>query len=249
MTIHVSPDYETMSHRAGRIVASQLLRKPHSVLGLPAGRTPIGMYRQLTAYYDTGLIDFAESRAFGLDEYIGINADHPASFRRFLHDQLLDTVNIPDQRIHTLAGDAQDLTQACRAFEEALQAHPIDLMILGIGPNGHIAFNEPGSAWGSRTRPITLAEETVDGLRETFDVSELPTQGVTMGIRSIMHATRILLLASGATKAPILHDALTSPITQGVPASILQLHPNVQVLADEVAAGRLKESVDDVDAP
>lgn len=227
--------YDDVSRAAARHVARQLLSASDSAIAWPSGQTPIGLYRQLVQFHNAGLVSFAESVSFGLDEYQGLAPDHPQSFHRFLHDRLFDHVDLSPDRVFTLNGATSDPEAECDAFERAIAQHPLDLAILGIGPNGHVAFNEPGSDWDSRTREVRLDVATLANLRTAFAEDELPERGLTMGIRTIMHAAEIVLLASGPAKAVPLQRALTEPISPEVPASVLRLHPNATLYADREA--------------
>lgn len=227
--------YDDVSRIAARHVARRLIEKPDSALALPSGRTPIGLYRRLVELYDAGLVSFAECVCFGLDEYLGLAPDDPQSFHRFLHDQLFDQVDLKPDRIYTLNGATANPDAECAAFERAIARHPLDLVVLGIGPNGHIAFNEPGSDWGSRTRVVHLDEATLESVRDSFDAADVPQRGLTMGIQTIMHADEILLLASGPHKASPVRGMLSEPISRDIPASVLRLHPRATLYADREA--------------
>lgn len=236
------PSYDELSRVAARHVARQLIEKPDSALALPSGQTPAGLYRQLIGFYGAGLTSFHESICFGLDEYLGVAPDHARSFHRFLHEQLFNHVDLNAERVFTLDGSTADPDDECAAFERAIAQHPLDLAVLGIGPNGHIAFNEPGSDWGSRTRAVRLDESTIESVQRTFANHERPERGLTMGIQTIMHAGEIVLLASGKSKADPLRRALTGPISPDSPASVLRLHPNATLYADHEALAQAQRS-------
>ena len=226
-----------MSCEAGRIVARQILAKEDSVLGLPTGDTPIGMYEELVQMYNCGVIDFSKIITFNLDEYYGLSPDHPQSYHRYMREKLFNHVNAQEGNIHVPDGVARDIEEECRRYEEEIYRYGgIDLEILGIGPNGHIGFNEPGSDWGMITGLVKLSEETRRSAASHFgDPAEVPSQAITMGIKTIMRARKILLLAYGKKKAEITFKALKGPITKQVPASTLQLHPTVTVILDKEA--------------
>lgn len=240
MRVIVTNDYQEMSCEAARIVARQILAKEDSVLGLPTGDTPTGMYEELVQLYNQGLIDFSKVITFNLDEYYGLPPDHPGSYHRYMREKLFGHVNIQEANIHIPDGVAKDIEEECRRYEEEMHRYGgIDLQILGIGPNGHIGFNEPGSDWGMTTGLVKLSEETRRRVSRHFrDPTEVPTQAITMGIKTIMRARKILLLASGKEKAKTTTEALKGPVTKKVPASILQLHPMVTAILDK-AAGSL----------
>jgi len=226
-----------MSCEVARIIDRQVLAKEDSVLGLSTGDTPTGMYQELVQMYNCGLIDFFKVITFNLDEYYGLPLDHPQSYHRYMREKLFNYVNVQEGNIHIPDGVAKDIEEECGRYEEEIYRYGgIDLQVLGIGANGHIAFNEPGSDWGMITSLAKLSEETRRRAARHFrDPAEVPTQGITMGIKTIMKARKILLLASGENKAEITFKALKDPITKQVPASTLQLHPRVTVVLDKEA--------------
>ena len=243
MRVIVKDDYQGMSREAARIVARQVLSKPDSVLGLPTGDTPIGMYATLVQMYKSGLIDFSRVVTFNLDEFCGLPPDHPESYHRYMREKLFAHVNLALENTFILDGTAQDISAECRRYEEALAQHGgIDLQVLGIGTNGHIGFNEPGVDWGMTVGLVTLSEETRRREARHFrdPTQAVPTQALTMGIKTIMRSRRILLLASGEEKAMATEKAIEGPVTKEIPASVLQLHPDVTVVLDQEAASRLR---------
>jgi len=237
MRVIVTNNYQEMSREAACLVARQILTKEDSILGLPTGDTPMGMYKELVQPDNRRLIDFSKVITFNLDEYYGLPRNHPGSYHRYMREKLFDHVNIQEGNIHILDGVAKDIEEECRRYEEEIYRYGgIDLQILGIGSNGHIGFNEPGSDWGMITGLVKLSEETRRRAARHFrDRAEVPTQGITMGIKTIMKARKILLLASGKEKAKATTKALEGPVTKRVPASILQLHPMVTVIVDKEA--------------
>ncbi len=241
MKIVIEPSYREMSQAAARIVACQILRKVDSVLGLPTGSTPVGMYQVLVRMYDQGIIDFSRVITFNLDEFYGLPPDCPQSYRCYMQKQLFNHVNIRNENIHIPNGAVTNVGKECKRYEEEIHHHGgIDLQVLGIGPNGHIGFNEPGSGWGTVTRLVTLQEETRKRESKGFSsLSEVPTKAITIGIKTIMNAKKILLLASGKEKAWAVREAFKGSITTKVPASILQLHPNVIAIVDSAAGALL----------
>ena len=240
MEIVILPDYDAISRLCADIITKTLREKPNAVLLLPTGKTPLGTYRELVKANREGRADFSSASVFALDEYVGFSSNHKHSFANFLRDNLLAHVNISKKKSHFLSGVAEDLEGECALYEQRLRkAGGIDLVFLGIGVNGHIGFNEPGSSLGSRTRIKTLTRETIEHNCAIFSGEEVPRFALTVGIGTIMEARKVLLAASGAEKANAVKLALEGPITSEVPASILQMHPNVTCVVDEEAAARL----------
>ena len=242
MRLVVVRDYEELSREAARWVARRLLERPDLVLALPTGDTPIGMYRELVRLHREGLVDFSQVTAFNLDEYLGIPPDHSQSFASFMHRHLWDQVNLKKERVHIPASLPEDPDGECTRYESLIQeAGGLDLAVLGLGENGHIAFNEPGTPLESRTHVAQLSEETRRAEAASFGgLERTPKRAITMGIRTIMNAWEVLLLVSGVEKAGVLSRTLSGPITPEVPASVLQLHPALTVLCDRAAASLLK---------
>lgn len=234
MRITVVNDYATLSATAAGLVAGWVWAKPDAVLGLPTGSTPEGMYRALVSL---GL-RFSSVRTFNLDEYVGIPADHPQSYAAFMRKHLFDWVDIRPENVHIPNGMSADLEAECARYDEAIQrAGGIDLTILGLGPNGHIGFNEPGAPWDGRTRPVELTEITRQANARYFrNRQEIPRMALTMGIGTILESRRILVLASGADKAGIVQQFLKGPATPDLPATALRSHPDVTVMLDRKAA-------------
>jgi glucosamine-6-phosphate deaminase len=238
MEIVIRPDYAGLCGEAARIVLAEAARKPDLVLGLATGRTPLGVYENLKGAGGA----LARARFFNLDEFHGLGASHPDSFHRSLRRHLLDHVAHDSSRVRFLRGDAPDLEAEAGAYEEAIRAAGgIDLQILGVGRNGHIGFNEPGSSLASRTRPKTLEPETLADTLQGLDTAAPPSRfAITMGIGTILEARRLLLLASGEGKAEIVRKVVEGPVTAEVPASMVQFHPRATVVLDEAAAALLK---------
>lgn len=232
MKIMYTDTYANMSRRAANIISAQIILHPKTVLGLPTGTTPIGAYRQLIEWYKKGDLDFSQVTTFNLDEYLGLDGSHPQSYRYFMDNQLFDHVNIRKGNTHVPDGTAADPEAECELYEQAIkEAGGIDLQVLGIGNNGHIGFNEPGAAYEKTTNVTELTESTIEANSRLFaSKEEVPTKALTMGMKTIMHARRILLLVSGQHKLNILNAALHGPITPEVPASLLQLHPDLTVI-------------------
>ncbi|MGE5576468.1 MAG: glucosamine-6-phosphate deaminase [Syntrophothermus sp.] len=242
MQIIVAEDYDELSRRAAETVAAQIREKPDTVLGLATGGTPLGMYRELRRLYQEGKLDFSRTRTFNLDEYIGLAADHPESYHFYMWENFFRHVNLPADQTHIPDGAATDLAAECRRYEEMIQAAGwIDLQILGIGANGHIGFNEPGTEFGAVTHVLRLDPRTIKANARFFGSEDLvPRQAISMGIKTIMKSRRIILLASGTDKAEAITRTVNGPVTVDMPASILQLHPNVTLLVDKAAAALLK---------
>ncbi len=239
MRVMVVPDAEAVGRHAAALVADMVAGHAAAgrgtVLGVAAGATPVGLYRQLQAHVATGL-DFARVAAFALDEYLGLPPEHPALFARCFQ------AHLPPCALTVIASrPAGDLAAYCAGYEQAIAAAGgIDLQLLGIGGNGHIGFNEPGSSLGGRTRPVALSAETRAANAGAFAPGEaVPEAAITMGTGTILEARRILLLATGAAKAAAVAAAVEGPLTAGLPASALQLHADATLLLDEAAASRL----------
>ena len=240
MKIIEAADYRSMSRKAANIISAQVILYPRSVLGLATGSTPLGVYEQLIEWYNKGDIDFSSVRTVNLDEYCGLKPDHPQSYSYYMHQNFFDHVNIPEKNISIPNGLARDITAECADYDRTITVlGGIDLQLLGLGNDGHIGFNEPNESFDKTTHRVALKEETILANARFFSAPEdVPRFAVTMGIKSIMQAKKILLVVSGAGKADILERALFGPVTPLVPASILQLHPDVTVVADVDALGK-----------
>ncbi len=241
MKIHVVEDYRQLSLKAATLVAGQVNMKPNAVLGLATGSTPEGMYSELVRLFHAGAVDFSEVVTFNLDEYVGLDSSHPQSYHYYMHHHLFNHVNIPAGNIHIPSGNAADMAAFCREYDQKIAAAGgIDLQILGIGVNGHIGFNEPGESLSVGTHLIELSRETIEANSRFFDsADEVPRQAVTMGMGSIMKARRILLLASGKSKAKAIRETVCGRVTPQVPASFLQLHRRAILIVDREAASLL----------
>ncbi len=240
MFVEILSDYDAVSERAAEIVL-EALRRDNPVLGCATGSTPIGLYRRLIALGNEEGLDFSRIATFNLDEYVGLPPDHPQSYGRFMREHFFGAAGVDPGRIHMPDGMADDLEAACAAYERSIEVvGGIDLQILGIGSNGHLAFNEPGSSLGSRTRVQALTEKTLSDNARFFGEGEAPPRkAVTMGLGTIMEARKLLMLASGTGKAAAVRDALEGPVTAMCPASALQMHPHAHILLDEAAASAL----------
>ena len=243
MEVIVVPSADAACLRAARIVARLLRAKPDAALALPTGSTPRAIYAELVRQHRDEGLSFARATAFNLDEYVGIPPDHPGSFRRALHEALYRHVDLPPDRAHAPDGQAADLAAACASYEAAIAAAGgLELALLGLGIDGHIAFNEPTSSFGSRTRLKTLTDETRAANQPTFGAfaalgpEPVPQHALTVGIATILSARRCLLVAFGAAKAAAVAKLVEGPLAALVPASALQLHPQATVIVDEAAA-------------
>lgn len=229
-------NYEELSRRAGGLIAAQVTMKPDCVLGLATGTTPIGAYERLIDEYEHGDLDFKEVRTVNLDEYEGLTSTDPQSYRFFMNDKLFDHVNIEKANTHVPDGRAEAETECARYDELIRSLGGVDLQLLGLGRNGHIGFNEPSDIFPAGTHTVELTASTIEANSRLFEKKEdVPKRAITMGIRTIMRSKKILLIANGADKAKALHAALYGPITPRLPASILQLHPDLTVIADSAA--------------
>lgn len=241
MKIYVTEDYQTMSRKAANILSAQVILNPTSVLGLATGSTPVGMYKQLIDWYKKGDLDFSQVRTVNLDEYVGLAPDHDQSYRYFMQTNFFDHINISPENTNLPNGQAADLAAECQRYNEVIRSQGgIDVQLLGMGHNGHIGFNEPGDAFELETHVVDLTERTIEANARFFaSPNEVPRQALTMGIKTIMQARQILVVVSGEDKADAVKAALTGPVTPKVPASILQMHPNVVLVADKAAMSKV----------
>ena len=241
MRVYRAKDYKDMSRKAANIISAQIILKPNSVLGLATGSTPIGTYSQLVDWYKKGDLDFSEVISVNLDEYKGLPGTNEQSYYYFMHQHLFDRVNIDPERTNVPNGMEPDAEKECGRYEELIRSlGGVDLQLLGLGHNGHIGFNEPGEAFEKETHCVDLTESTIEANKRFFaSADDVPKQAYTMGIKTIMQAKKILIVASGEDKAEIVRDAFFGPITPKVPASVLQLHNDVTLVADEAALSKL----------
>ncbi len=230
-------DYEDMSRKAANIISAQVILKPNSVLGLATGTTPIGAYKQLINWYEKGDVDFSQVSTYNLDEYRGLTHDDPQSYHYFMRENFFDHINIDLARTHVPDGSNPNAEEACAEYDRIVaEAGYPDLQLLGIGNNGHIGFNEPDDHFSKGTHCVDLTESTIQANSRLFDrIEDVPLQAYTMGVQTIMYARMILVMANGTVKAQAVRDMCQGPVTPQCPASILQLHPNVVVVADEEA--------------
>ena len=242
MKIYKAKDYDELSRKAASIIASQVLMKPDCVLGLATGSTPIGTYKQLIEWYNKGDLDFSGVKSVNLDEYRGLTRDNDQSYYYFMYNNLFKHININMDCTNVPDGTQPDSDKECSRYEDVIKSlGGIDLQLLGLGNNGHIGFNEPGAAFEKETHCVDLTESTIQANKRFFEkVEDVPTQAYTMGIKNIMQARKVLLIVSGEGKAEILDKVLYGPVTPQVPASILQLHNDLTVVADEAAMSVIK---------
>lgn len=243
MKIVKTNDYKDMSRKAANIISAQIIAKPDCVLGLATGSTPIGTYEKLVKRYKKGDLDFSQVKTVNLDEYKGLPRDNDQSYYYFMHEHLFNHVNIPEESTNVPDGTASDGDSECVRYEALIQElGGQDLQLLGLGHNGHIGFNEPSDSFAKTTHCVDLQERTIEANKRFFaSADEVPKQAYTMGIGTIMQAKKILIIASGEDKADIIRDAFFGPVTPRVPASILQFHPDVTLVADAAALSKIPE--------
>lgn len=244
MRIYQEADYEAMSRRAANLISAEVIRKPDCVLGLATGSTPVGTYKQLAAWNQRGDFSFREVQSVNLDEYKGLAPTHDQSYRYFMQVNFFDHLDILRENTHVPNGMAADADAECKRYDELIRSLGYaDLQLLGIGHNGHIGFNEPGSAFVAPTHVVDLTERTIEANSRFFaSADDVPRQAMTMGIGCIMAARRILMVVSGEDKAQAVYDAFCGPIDPKCPASILQLHPDVVLVGDKAALHKLVEA-------
>ena len=237
MRIIRTKNYDEMSRKAAAIIAAQVIHKPDCVLGLATGGTPVGTYKNLVEWYKSGDLDFSEVSTVNLDEYRGLPREHRESYWSFMHRNLFDHVNIPQDRINLPDGTNMDADAECKRYDAVIASMGgVDLQLLGIGHDGHIGFNEPSDAFDMGTHCVDLTEETIEANKRFFaSRDEVPRQAYTMGTHTIMSACKVLMIVSGRDKAEIIKKAFFGPVTPHVPASILPMHPNFELVADEDA--------------
>lgn len=241
MKVIVTKDYDELCQKAFEVMKEYI--KPGKVLGLATGSSPIGLYKKMIEYHKNTGASFKDITTYNLDEYVGLPITHPESYYAFMHRNLFDHVDIDEKNIHIPSGLGENLDKQCADYETAIEKAGVDIQLLGIGSDGHIAFNEPGTAFDSPTHITDLAESTIKDNARFFDndMSKVPTQAATQGIGTIMKAKNILLVANGANKADAVKAMIEGPIDEKCPASILQKHSSVVVVLDEAAASKLSK--------
>lgn len=241
MEVIIQSDYAQMSRVAARMVVEVLNAKPNAVLGMATGSTPLGLYQELVRLYKAGEVDFSRVTTFNLDEYVGLPTNHPQSYHYFMRENFFNHVNIQPQNINIPSGTTDNYPAFCEWYEQRIEeCGGIDLQILGIGSDGHIAFNEPTSSMRSRTRLKTLAKQTIDDNARFFERREdVPVYAITMGVGTILDARKLVLVASGKAKARAIAQAVEGPVTSMVTASAIQLHRSAIVITDQEAAAQL----------
>lgn len=238
MKIFVEKDYDAMSKKAAEILTEAIKAKPHIVLGLATGSTPIGLYKELVRAYQEENLDFSKVTTFNLDEYIGLSPSHPNSYAYYMNENLFDHINIPKENTHIPDGMAENLEEYCKKYDELIdKAGGIDIQILGVGENGHIAFNEPNESLSIGTSIVKLTQNTIEANSRFFESKDdVPKTAISMGIGSIFKAKKIVILANGKKKAPVINKLLnTDRVSTKFPVSFLLLHPDVTLIVDEEA--------------
>lgn len=241
MRIIKAKDYDQMSRKAANIISAQVIMKPNCVLGLATGGSPLGTYRQLIEWYKKGDVDFSECYSVNLDEYVGLDIQDEQSYVYFMHHNFFDSINIREDHTFIPNGKNMDAEAECAAYDARIASlGGIDLQLLGLGPNGHIGFNEPDTVFTKGTHCVELLDATIQANRRFFnDISEVPRRAYTMGICDIIQAKKVVMIVSGEAKADIVREAFLGPVTPQVPASILQLHPDFTLVADEAALSKM----------
>ena len=244
MRIYQAADYKSMSRRTANIISAHVILKPDCVLGLATGSTPVGAYQQLVEWYNKGDLSFAETRSVNLDEYRGLSPHHEQSYRYFMQTNLFDHIDIKPENTNVPNGLAFDAEAECARYNQVIRdLGGIDLQLLRLGHNGHIGFNEPDHAFELETHVVDLSQSTIEANKRFFaSEDQVPRQALTMGIKNIMQAKKILVAVSGEDKADIVLRAFTGPVVPDVPASILQLHPDVTLVGDRAALHKLVEA-------
>lgn len=242
MKVIVTKNYEELSRVAAEEMAKTLTENPKAILGLATGGSPVGMYKQLIKMYEEGNLDFSQATSINLDEYIGLNPEHEQSYRYFMNSNLFNHVNIEKARTFVPNGLADNLEEECKNYDRKIQElGGIDVQLLGIGNNGHIAFNEPNAELSAGTAIVSLAEETIEANARFFDsIDDVPKKALSMGLGGIMKAKKIILIASGEGKAEAIKGLFSGKITTANPATMLQMHRDVVVIVDEAAAKLIK---------
>ena len=238
--IIIKDNYDEVSAEAFKVM-KEVVKKENCVLGLATGSSPVGLYKEMIKDYEAGNTSYKNIRSWNLDEYVGIPHTHEQSYWTFMHENLFNHIDIKEENVHVPCGEGDDIEQNCKDYEKSMEGVIIDLQVLGIGSDGHIAFNEPGTPFDSLTHIMDLTEQTCQDNARFFDndINQVPTHAVTMGLASIMRARKIVLIATGANKADAVYGMIKGALTTDCPASILQAHPDVTVVLDKAAAAKL----------
>lgn len=240
MEIFKYKNYEEVSKAAAGVVIREIVKKPNMILGLATGTSPIGLYKNLIKAYNDYIISFKDVKTFNLDEYVGLPREHPESYYSFMHKHLFDHIDINEENVYIPSNNMDQIEKLADEYNQKMFGNQRDLQILGIGKNAHIGFNEPGSLLDNQTFIVKLDEQTrIDNSRFFNSIDEVPTHAITMGIKNIMYSKKILLIATGEAKAQAVYNMVFGEISEEVPASILQLHPDVTLIVDEDAASLL----------
>lgn len=237
--IHVLNDYESVSDKAFEVMQS-ILKAPQVTLGLATGSSPVGLYKRMVKAHQEGHLSMAHVTSYNLDEYVGLDPHHPQSYYTFMYDHLFSQVDIKNENVHLPQGQGS-MDAVTQAYEAELVLHPQDLQVLGIGSNGHIGFNEPGTSFDSTCHVVKLDEGTrLDNARFFNALEDVPEYAITMGIQDILRAKQILLVATGSKKAQAIYELIHGEVRESVPCTILQKHPRVIVIVDQEAAENLR---------
>ncbi len=238
--IIVKDNYDEVSSEAFKVM-KEVVKKKDCVLGLATGSSPVGLYKKMIADHKSEGTSYKDIRSWNLDEYVGIPHDHEQSYWTFMHENLFDHIDIKEENVHVPCGEGDNIEQNCVDYEKSMEGVTVDLQVLGIGSDGHIAFNEPGTPFDSLTHIMDLTEQTRQDNARFFDndITQVPTHAITMGLASIMRARKIVLIAMGANKADAVYGMIKGELTTDCPASILQTHPDVTVVLDKEAASKL----------
>lgn len=242
MEVIIKTKYDEMSRAAAQVVADVLNAKPNAVLGMATGSTPLGLYKELVRMHKEEGLDFSQVTTFNLDEYVGLPVDHDQSYHYFMHENFFKHVNVPTQNIYIPSGTTNNYKAFCQWYEERIEeSGGVDIQILGIGSDGHIAFNEPTSSLSSRTRLKTLAKPTIDDNSRFFKKrQDVPIYAITMGVGTILESRKLLLVANGKGKADAIAQMIEGPVTSMITASAMQLHESAHVFIDDDAASKLQ---------
>lgn len=242
MKVIVTENYEEMSLKAYEVMKEVLTSKDNAILGLATGSTPIGLYKNMIKDYKYGNVSYKNVKSVNLDEYIGQGVGDEQSYVEFMRNNLFNHIDIDLANTDLPSGKASDMQKECDRYNAKLNSISVDVQVLGIGGNGHIGFNEPNTPFGSQTHVVDLTERTIkDNARFFASIDEVPTQAISMGIRNVMNAKKILLIASGENKADAIKATVEGPVTEAVPASVLQLHPDCYIVVDKAAASKLSK--------